>query len=288
MELIKSNTNLGVEVEIENSRVHREIYDDVHEALKPYWTLHTDNSLREGGIEFVFTKPLSVLDAQKALDFLWKDQIIPPAKVSPRTGIHIHLDIRKLSLQKFRALCIFYALVEEPLFAWVGDNREQNSFCMPWYKADGDFLSIKEALASEKSKFISSTRQINRYAALNLNAVDRFGSLEFRHLQTTFDLDRVIIWINFILRLYNHAEAWEGGLFDILNRYSFLGEDEFLREVFGEQSAMLPRGTIDLGLLNAHDLISNKFQNQLEDIFYAHTLVQKENEGWKKFKANLV
>ena len=280
MELIDCDCLLGLEIEIEGVNLRRSVLDA---GKGKWWRSTNDGSLREGGREFIFNEPYDVKTTQLALQTLYEHIIRPPATVSMRTGIHVHLDIRDLSLEEFRRLCILYALLEEPIFAWMGDKREDNSFCMPWYKADGDMSAIRKVLSSNKNEFIKLAKHINRYAALNLNSVAKYGSLEFRHLQTTFDLDRVFTWINIILYMRQWAQKFEGGLWDILEHFSIQGPQKFLAEVFPTFPEELDANLINTGLLDAHDLISDTIQDDIEQLFYAHQLPEGSFKGWEKF-----
>jgi hypothetical protein len=46
---------------------------------------------------------------------------------------------------------------------------------------------------------------VERYSALNCNALKKYGSVEFRHMQMTMDFAKIRQWINLIMSLHNAA-----------------------------------------------------------------------------------
>jgi hypothetical protein len=233
--LIDSSTFLGVEVEIEgvNNLSHWE-----STAKSFYWQHKEDHSLRAGGREFVFSEPLYGADVIMAIEHLCAyTQAAQTWKISERTGLHVHLDVRDLELSEYRNLCVIYALVEPLIYNWVGDKRDENMFCLPWYTADVDLDAVSSALKPSSKASPSYQKacfeQCAKYSGLNLAATATFGTVEFRHLKTTFDAPRIIDWLNIILSL--KAYACRNGLTPhiILDRLKIQGPYSLARDVFG-------------------------------------------------------
>lgn len=280
MALVMDKCLLGIEIEIEKA-------DSLYDKRPMYWSIKEDGSLRDGGVELVFKKPYLGIFAEKAIDEAYDILLKKDMEVSPRTGIHVHIDIQDMTLRAFKALCLLYALVEEPLFQWVGNYRDSNNFCMPWYEAEGDIGLISEILQSEKENFSSKTRRVQRYAALNLNAVSKFGSVEFRHLQTTLDKDILLEWVNLLLSLKKYAVNFKlSHGKDILEKFSSLGPERFIKDIFGPLSKKLNPHCINLGLMTAHDLLYGE-NKKIEQMFYAHLFEKGEPEGLNKFKPKI-
>jgi hypothetical protein len=197
--LVDSSTFIGVECEFE--RVNKKL--PMTDAGAYSWAQHVDGSLRDSGLEFTFNGPLFGQDAETAINWL-----IPKAKeagyaTSVRTGLHVHLDVRNLSSEELMRLCLLYSFVEPLLFAWAGKHREESVFCVPWYyataatKEAGALLQHLTKAGAGDTPSLLLAEKIERYAALNLQALSRFGSVEFRHMEMTFDISR----INLLLRL---------------------------------------------------------------------------------------
>jgi hypothetical protein len=229
--LIDSETLLGVEVEVEGA-VKLPTPSDADFA---YWAVHEDNSLRDNGREFVFNEPLFGADVTQACRYLCTQAKELKYKISERTGLHVHMDVRSMDLDKFRSLLVIYALMEKMLYTWVGDGRERNIHCLPWYIADLDLDNAAEIFRGqdnpERAQLI--IKNLHRYAGLNLASLAKFGTIEYRHLKTTFDFERIVTWINMILSIKRAASIWEGTPEQLLKEARILGSYGFTHRVFG-------------------------------------------------------
>lgn len=171
-----------------------------------FWTQHEEGSLKDNGAEYVFSTPLFGVDAFNALDWIVSHAKSSGWKCTKRTGIHVHLDVRDLMVPQLAGLSILYAAIEPILYRWVGDGRDASHFCIPLYRADEALLGtcgiIRSAFQDEKEDGHSALNlagEFQRYAGFNLHALNKFGSIEFRQLQTTHDLARITDWINMVM-----------------------------------------------------------------------------------------
>lgn len=226
-ELVDSSTLIGVEVEVEGCKTKLPTGDG-----NQYWRQEADDSLRNNGAEFVFAEPLWGADVIKAVQFLCVSAKMRQWVISERTGLHVHMDVREMELDKFRNFCVMYALMEKPLYRWIGDNRDKNIHCLAWFTAEGDLKEIGK-IFKVPGHASGVIKQLNRYSGLNLNALDKYGSVEFRHMKSTFDSTRVIDWINMILSLRLAAIAWNGKTDEIIKEFKILGPFTFMHRVFG-------------------------------------------------------
>jgi hypothetical protein len=232
--LICSDTFLGVECEVENCRKGLPNTN----VKSGYWENKEDGSLRDNGREFVFREPLFGADVVAAIDHLCESANALKWTISERCGLHVHMDMRNMEVEKAMNFVILYALTEKPIYYWVGDNRDSNIHCLPWYAADGDLERIS-AVFREPKEAIHHIKALNRYAGLNLAALGQFGSAEFRHLKMTFDRNRIIQWINIILSLKLAAIAWEGKPSQLIQEMRVLGAYGFLERIFKQYTSML-------------------------------------------------
>lgn len=196
---------LGIEVELERWNVGRL-------PPQPWWSATSDGSLRNSGIEYVFRQPLFGQDIISAVNWLWEH--IEERNCSSRCGIHVHLNVTDLSCEQLTKLLALYALIEKSLFNFVGHNRDKSNFCLPWYTAGNHLVQyvhyatkIQELTQNKKSRreeIRAASRRLMdmpRYSALNLASLTKFGTVEFRQLETTPDKERVFDWIQIILGL---------------------------------------------------------------------------------------
>lgn len=197
-------TSVGIEVEVEGIQ-GRDSWPF------RWWTVKHDGSL-SNGLEFV-TEPVwgtAITEALNEMSELFKEE---PPYLSFRTSVHVHvnvLDMEPSELEHFIKLYLFY---EPALFRLHNDwNRYENIFCVPAKKS----VRIQDAYAklirdvgrgSCRPNYVSS-----KYAALNPNSVSNFGTLEFRHMGGSADMDRVSQWINILLQM--KVAALNGEPFD--------------------------------------------------------------------------
>ena len=231
--LVDCESLLGIEVEVENAT----LYNPESDSRSNYWSHKEDHSLRNNGREFIFMEPLYGADAVSAVEFIVEKAESLKWKISERTGLHVHLDVRNLELNNFRAFCVAYSLMEPLIYNWVGDKRHENMFCLPWYAADYDLENFSNILP-RADKDAASARNviqgIRKYSGLNLAALVTFGTVEFRHLKTTFDKQRILDWLNIILSLKIFAQYHTKPVLDIVKYGRVYGPRALAMKIFGQ------------------------------------------------------
>jgi hypothetical protein len=230
--LVDCDTLLGVEVEAESVKGWNADLD----ARAGYWLSKEDGSLRNGGMEFVFAEPLFGADAVAAVEYLCKTAQLNKWSISERTGLHVHVDVRSMELEQFRLMLTTYALMEPLVYNWVGDRRQENMFCLPWYHADTDIDLIAYVLSrgeKEPLKAKQVLKDLKKYTGLNLTATYNFGTVEYRQLKTTFDFNRIIMWLNIVLSIKKFACTFNGTPDDVMHLGRTLGAQGLAIKVFG-------------------------------------------------------
>lgn len=225
-------------------------YEGVKQSTLPkhtfadFWTYHEEGSLKDNGAEYVFATPLFGVDAYRAIEWLVSYAKDSGWKCTKRTGIHVHSDVRDLTVPQLAGHTIVYAAVEPILYRWIGDARDVSHFCIPLYKADEALLGtcaiLRSAFRDDKSDghtAVTAAERYQRYAGYNLQALSKFGSIEFRQLQTTHDLQRIEDWINIIMSLKATAlrlPESDGAVVRMIER---MGAQELLYYVFPKRIA---------------------------------------------------
>jgi hypothetical protein len=188
--VVDKNTYLGIEVEVENVQTFQNI--------SPYWRIIEDGSLRNNGREFI-TPPIRAWRVEQALTTLFEQQINKDVDFSERTSIHIHMNIRTLTVAQLEALVITYLLFERSMFNFVEKRRYNSVFCVPICETQmGKYL---DRLILNGNPIFSW----QKYTALNLLPITEKGTIEFRHMQGTKDIKKLMTWINLILCLKKFA-----------------------------------------------------------------------------------
>jgi len=201
---------IGIEVEVEN------IYNPTKnkDALN-IWDITEDGSLRNWGREFV-SLPIPAKYARYALDKLMEalEEENEPQFTS-RTGIHIHVNVQDMNINQLVSLVLLYYVTERLLYRFVGRERKNNIFCVPLQNTNY-FLQIYNAVKINNKEeteaepedlytFKSIVEDWKKYLGLNLLPILRYGTVEFRHLYGTQDVNLIVNWINIILSLKKAA-----------------------------------------------------------------------------------
>ena len=197
---------LGVEIELEGVSFAT-VTDRAPEEVRRWWGFSEDGSLRGANFEAILRTPLAGDDYCTAVSVLCSylnDKYGKKLNASERTSLHIHCDVRDLTTDQLIKLILIYMIFERALFHYVGKGRDKSNFCIPNCKFVDLFDSLG-SLTAAPEKFHSSVNRMDKYGALNLSALPKFGSLEFRHHPGCFNEEDIIRWSNIILSLRKWA-----------------------------------------------------------------------------------
>lgn len=228
--LALSKCLIGLELECENVKVEL----PSTESDAGFWNAEKDDSLRGNSKEFVLKEPLFGEDLLSAAKWLCTWALENNFETNYRTGLHVHVDVRNLSSAQLVSMLVYYSLFEPVLFKWIGNGREGSIFCMPFYKAEGGIESVIRAFkAPHRMKDFAA--KIDRYSALNLNALSKYGSVEWRHMQTTFDYEILLKWINVAQSFKKYAKNHPLNPKELLAELSKLGPEQLFTLIMGEK-----------------------------------------------------
>lgn len=184
---INSDELIGIEVEVENAQF-------IGKVSSP-WIAKDDGSLRNNGVELI-TEPIAASLAPVALYHLMAKVLSSECSFSMRTSIHIHLNATDMTEQQVRDFVALYTIFEPALFNFAGRGRYKSVFCVP--------LNECNQIHHTLGRRISDGRW-EKYTSLNLRRLADLGTLEFRHMAGTFDVDRVSNWIGIICRIKQYV-----------------------------------------------------------------------------------
>lgn len=221
---------MGIELEYEGVHNGRSDVPDL-------WTAIEDGSLRNNGIEYVFSEPLYGTGIRDALDSMQEhvDNISP--NVGSRTSVHVHLNVSDMDVDQLMTLIILYLIFEKAIVSYHGGMREDNIFCVPYYKAPDALVNLirlfqhpEETSSSDVNYLLSS---FAKYYGLNIGAVVQHGSLEFRHMAGCTDMAKVKEWVCIVQQLKLTALRTGSNYMELINNMS--GNSSFITsEVFGD------------------------------------------------------
>jgi hypothetical protein len=179
----------GIELEIECSSGF---------GHSKYFSRVTDGSLRNEGNEFI-SLPLRVdtlLEQLQEFFQINRDMFVPEC-YSDRTSTHVHMNVQHFTKENVKTLLLYYALVEPLLFDFVGNYRQENIYCVPL----NETLLLQDMSKTVSNLFGGSGRGWQKYTALNLLPITKYGTVEFRHMHGTNDFDKLWTWINSLSNL---------------------------------------------------------------------------------------
>lgn len=186
---------IGLEWEWENGTELRQKVAGL--ARNGYLSIHDDGSLRDQGVEIVTVGDglygRDLMEAIKIMAWTARECRILTPVCNYRTGFHVHLDIRDLEETELHNILILYCLLEKPIFNFVGKDRWRSNFCVPWFRSDAQFTMLKQIeLAGQFSREVVNSignriKTLQRYSALNCQAIAKLGTLEFRHMENHID-----------------------------------------------------------------------------------------------------
>lgn len=225
---------IGIELEIEGG-----IANTLQWWPTDVMMLTEDGSLRNGGREFI-TVPMETQYAEKLLaKFFKKNAIKQETHYSDRTSVHIHVNAQNLTIDQVRAVALVYQTVERLLFTYVGEERENNIYCVPWYQAGFTTYAMDKLLNNHGQV----TRNWVKYTALNFQPLREKGTMEFRHLRGTCNVEEIVIWINLITAIvkYGESHGYDAVSKLIMAMNTVSNYEAFVRDVFGEYYYVLTK-----------------------------------------------
>lgn len=183
----------GCEFEIEDVR-------SIPKSLTNLFVIEIDNSLRNNGREFK-TPPLNFEETLERFQTLHKELGLGPKAFTERTSVHVHVNVRNLSLKQVNQLILCYALLEPLFFDFVGVQRKNSIFCVP--------LSYTAIPSSYNLPATKLKEKWHKYTAFNISPMGPhgempgLGTVEFRHLYGTNDFLVFQTWLSAIRELYS-------------------------------------------------------------------------------------
>lgn len=218
---------IGIEVEMEGIGVR---FDP-----PAGWSLHNDGSLRgEESAEYIFSKPLDRASAEAKLDTLYAT-FSKRSKINPsdRCGVHIHLNMQKEEIEDIWKFIILYLIFEEPIVAWCGENRSGNMFCLRACDAEWLMMSLIKDRGNGNFNATGGSRDEFKYASINVGALLKYGSLEFRAMYTPKGPKPIKDWLRILLGL-KEVSAKVKNPIEFIERCSADGADVWAKNLLDD------------------------------------------------------
>lgn len=251
--LRKVEGDYGIEIEVEGRHLPM--------ADGDWWVSHQDGSLRgeypHESHEYVLNQPIKFGDVHEALTVLNKrfEDNGSVLNFSFRTSVHVHRNVTEFDEVQLLNLIYLYALLENPLVNFCGENRKDNRFCLRVMDADGILDIISPLFLHGVGELGNYPEDRIRYAALNLASVRKYGSVEFRAMRGTADIGTLMTWVSFIEAMSNYARRPKMTPVKIREKFKELSAKDFIVEVMGEElAASLVYESMEFEMNLAHSL----------------------------------
>lgn len=209
--------NLGIEIEAEGTKTGQnpevQWHKNIMETLKitgnasKYWIVKGDNSLRNGA-EYVTVGavPIEELDTAMA-EWSMLSKGTRYRHDSIRTSVHYHVNISRLTARQILTAVMGWWLLETPIVDLQGPSRVGNLFCLRVSDAEHLVNAVLKSIDDPCPLMGNSLHDNVKYAALNLNTIRRFGSLEFRFNRGSVDPHEIARWARFFNGLVQSLAA---------------------------------------------------------------------------------
>jgi hypothetical protein len=231
---------IGIEIEAEGVRLpkFRLAWDLQGKAIQPnkYWTSKHDPSLRgEDSVEYVYHHPFDRADVLPSLLSLRDELAKNKGKIIPcdRAGVHVHKNVQHLTYDQCLTFICLYLVFEPILLHYCGDARNGNMFCLG---AEHSEYLIERLVDSRRYNTFkkSVTAYTMRYASINLEALSKFGSVEFRAMRTDAEfVEPVNTWVNVLLKIYDKSLTF-AKVENIVEQFSNYGCEGFATYILEE------------------------------------------------------
>lgn len=219
----KTTGDVGIEIEVEGRGLPH---------LEKFWKNEEDGSLRGESREYVLEKPMTLKEARLALSYLDAQYKANDTKVadSVRAGVHVHVNVQDLNIIQLYNFMVVYLILEEVLVKWCGPHREGNLFCLR--AGDADYLLSQLRDVAQTKQFQNLHSDQLRYASMNVKALGTYGSLEFRAMRGTRDLDLIYRWAEVLVGLREFAKGFDNPN-QIIEGFSEGQAEGFLKAALG-------------------------------------------------------
>lgn len=199
----------GLELEIENLPLGQDAYIDI---AGRFWSVVEDGSLRPRGAAWEFvSRPATLSVMLGELAVLISKLRLTPANYTDRCSVHVHTNVQDFTQDQLAGLSLVYPVFEEVLFQYVnhykkleeqGYCRDTNLYCIPWSSCRMNRRFINNLFSSPDTPVANW----QKYTALNLRPIREHGTVEWRHMHGTCDMEKLTTWVNIIGAIMKYAK----------------------------------------------------------------------------------
>lgn len=225
--------DLGLELEVEGSGPLPRIRTKV-------WGTKGEGSLRLHGNEYYTTGETPIFNNADKREYIYrltdKLQEAPVIKDSPRTSLHVHVNVQKLNIVHVYSLACSYWLFENLLTKFCGERlREGNYFCLRLQDAEQTIHILCSDLKRRRAflDFIDNPGHEMRYSGINFASIPKFGSVEFRSMRGVIDPKVIDLWSSELHNLTLSSARFSPS--QLMDKYFYATKNDFMHEFFSPE-----------------------------------------------------
>ena len=202
LQFVLPTRHMGVEIEVEQNS------DSIlpGRSQLAWWETKSDGSLLRGR-EYVLRNPEMGNNLGLAVEEIFSAGRFYPAATS---STHIHLDAREQTVTP-DVMQVLFSLVYcmEPILFHIGDaSRKWCGYTHSMRDLPTGVVSsvIRSDGTFDLDAFANHVTSTSRYYGFNLNALSKYGSIEFRYFPTAESAEQLAGWINLVQSFAKAAE----------------------------------------------------------------------------------
>ena len=233
LNLRKTAGDVGIEVECEG---HGMFFVD-----SPFWKSEDDGSLRgmfpEERCEYILKKPIPAKNVKAVLSDLSKALAANGAVLdfSYRTSVHVHVNVQELNIDQVMNIAYTYLLLEEPLANFCGKQRKGCQFALRLVDAEGLLDYLGNVFEFGDVAIRNIPKDTIRYSAINFEAIQKYGSIEFRGMRGNLDVELLSQWVDILMNIREFAKKYDNPL-ALFKVFRSVGAKGFLAMAIGEDN----------------------------------------------------
>lgn len=222
--------DVGVEIEVEGKYLP---------PAPKNWRAEMDGSLKaEEALEYVMRQPVKIEDLEKSLVDL-KEAFVQSGAVfnnSYRAGIHVHVNCQELSLRQLASMISCYIIFDNSIVNTCDKFRRGNHFCLRAEDAQYLVRRLKDAFILNDPAMLND--DIIRYSSMNVSSLYKYGSVEFRALESTDDFSKIYKFAKKHYQIREFAKKFDTpqNLIQHIHERGFYAS---CKDIFQDQSAEL-------------------------------------------------
>lgn len=187
---------MGVEIETEANNALGVKWPASQELV--LWSSKSDGSLSNGR-EFVLKAPLSGIALAGAINDFFSVAKLERASTSS-THIHINMMDDESTTATMQNMVMLAWILESAIFAMADPSREWCGYTNRLTTAPADLMRVMldPDLENNDKQMLTVVSDLSRYYGLNTQALQKYGSIEFRYFPTATSKEELVDWINLV------------------------------------------------------------------------------------------